>query len=532
MNISTKTRRDFLKTMGIGAASLVMPLSVNCAGRARKLPNIVYIMTDDHAAQAIGSYGSVINRTPNIDRLAREGMRFENCFCTNSICAPSRAVLLTGKYSHLNGQIDNRGEFDGTQMTFPKLLQEEGYETAMIGKWHLRSAPTGFDYWNVLPGQGNYYNPDFIEMGERKNFKGYVTDLITDFSLNWLKSRDQEKPFCLLLHHKAPHRNWMPDEKHLSMYDGTDIPQPETFYDDYSTRSDAARQQEMSITGHMNYAWDLKILGMSKSEEEDWGEKSLKRQLERLTPEQLSAWNSAYDPKNEAFRKANLKGKALDNWKYQRYIKDYLRCIASVDDNIGRVLDYLDEAGFSENTIVVYTSDQGFYLGEHGWFDKRFMYEESLRMPLLIRYPKEVKEGTVNSDLVQNLDFAETFLDFGGAQVPEEMQGCSLRPVLQGTAPGDWRESIYYHYYEYPAVHSVKRHYGIRTQRYKLIHFYHDIDAWELYDLKQDPNELNNLYDNPDYSEIVGDLKKELTALREKYGDTDEVTRSFLPEKK
>jgi len=524
-----RTRREFLRTVSSGAASLMIPAVFRCSGRSGKLPNMIFIMSDDHASQAIGSYGSIINRTPNIDRLAREGMRFENCFCTNSICAPSRAVILTGKHSHINGVIDNSMKFNGTQTTFPKLLQQQGYETAMIGKWHLKTDPTGFNYWNVLPGQGDYYNPDFIEMGERKNYTGYVTDLIAEFSLEWLKNRDGNRPFCLLLHHKAPHRNWMPDGKHLTMYDDEEIPRPETFYDDYETRSDAAREQEMTITKHMDLAWDLKVPAAEGEKELTWGDEAFANKLKRMTPEQLEEWANAYNPENEAFRKADLKGRELDGWKYQRYIKDYLRCIASVDDNMGRVLNYLDEAGLAENTIVVYTSDQGFYLGEHGWFDKRFMYEESLRMPLLIRYPKEIKAGTVSSDLVQNLDFASTFLDYGGAAIPGDMQGRSLRPLLRGATPHDWRNSIYYHYFEYPAVHMVKRHYGIRTKRYKLIHFYYDIDAWEFYDLETDPHELNNLYGKKEYDGIVKELKTELEKLREHYGDTDEVTRSFLP---
>ncbi|MFC1726384.1 sulfatase [candidate division KSB1 bacterium] len=532
MSTTINTRREFLKTAGLGAAFIIMPGFLNGCTTVSKHPNILFIMSDDHAYQAISAYGSRINLTPNIDRIANEGIRFNNCFCTNSICAPSRAVILTGKYSHLNGVIDNRKRFDGSQVTFPKLLQQAGYETSMIGKWHLKSDPAGFDYWNILPGQGHYYNPDFIEMGERKRYEGYATDLTTDFGINWLKNRKGDKPFCMMLQHKAPHRNWMSDEKHLSMYDDKDIPLPETFYDDYSTRSDAARQQEMSITEHMHYSWDLKIQAEGEDKDLKGLEKGYNNLLKRMNDKQLKAWNDVYLPKNEAFKKAGLKGKELAEWKYQRYIKDYLRCIASVDENVGRVLDYLDETGLAENTIVVYTSDQGFYLGEHGWFDKRFMYEESLRMPLVVRFPSEIKKGLVNDDLVMNLDFASTFLDYAGVPVPEEFQGRSLRQILNGNTPDDWRKGIYYHYYEYPAVHMVKRHYGIRTRRYKLIHFYYDIDEWELYDLDKDPNELNNVYDNTDYKDIVKELKTELKKLREKYGDSEELTRSFLPENK
>ncbi|MHC4743505.1 MAG: sulfatase/phosphatase domain-containing protein, partial [Planctomycetota bacterium] len=443
--MNTQTRRQFLKTIGLatGLAALPSCASAGRASRKAKRPNIIYIMTDDHASHAMSCYGSKINKTPNLDRIAKDGMRFDNCFCTNSICAPCRAVVLTGKHSHINGLKDNRMRFDGSQQTFPKLLQKAGYQTAMVGKWHLKTDPTGFDYWNVLPGQGKYYNPDMIEMGEKKKYTGYCTDIITDHALAWLKKRDPKKPFCL---------------------DGETMPEPDTLFDDYTGRGTAAKEQDMSIKKTMT-DHDLKLT-----------------EIKGLTPEQKEAWDAAYKPKNEAFKKANLQGKELIRWKYQRYIKDYLRCIASVDDNVGRLLDYLDSNGLADNTVVFYTSDQGFYLGDHGWFDKRFMYEESLRMPLLVRYPKEIKAGSMNKDLVQNLDFAPTFLDFAGVEVPEDMQGVSFRRILQGKKPRRWRKSIYYHYYEYPAVHSVKRHYGVRTLQYKLIHFYHDIDEWELYD--------------------------------------------------
>ena len=519
MSTQNHSRRSFLKAAGLGLAGLTFAGQFTSCSSQEKPPNIVFIMTDDHAAQAISAYGSKINKTPNIDRIANEGIRFDNCFCTNGICAPSRAVILTGKHSHLNGVIDNRKEFDGSQQTFPKLLRQAGYQTAMIGKWHLKSDPTGFDYWNVLPGQGSYYNPDFKEMGEQKKYTGYVTDIITDLSLDWLKDRNKNKPFCLMYQHKAPHRSWMPGPDHLTMYDDVTIPEPETLFDDYSTRSRAAYEQEMTISEHMFPAYDLKITPPQNTTEQD--KRLWDSRYERFTEDQRTAWDEAYSPKNEEFRKANLKGKDLVKWKYQRYIKDYLRCIASVDDNIGRVLDYLDENNLTENTIVVYTSDQGFYLGEHGWFDKRFMYEESLRMPLLIRYPKKTKTGSVNQDIVQNLDFAPTFLDCAGIQVPAEMQGKSFCQQLIGKTNPDWRQSAYYHYYEYPAWHMVKRHYGIRTQRYKLMHFYYDIDAWELYDLEKDPNEINNIYDNPEYSDVIKELKEELEKLRQHYKDTE-----------
>ena len=530
------TRRKFLRIAGLGTAAAAFASITQwaCTGFfRRRRPNILFIMTDDHAYQAISAYGSRINKTPHIDRLASQGVRFTQSFCTNSICAPSRAVLLTGKYSHINGVIDNSAEFDGSQMTFPKFLQEAGYETALFGKWHLKTDPTGFDYWNVLPGQGHYYNPDFIEMGERKNRTGYVTDLITDDCLKWLKSRSSEEPFCALLHHKAPHRNWMPGPKQLHLYEDEDIPVPETFDDNYASRSDASRQQEMRIADHMYMAYDLKLTPEASQDSLSPREKTDARYwgniFNRLNDEQKKEWDRAYKPRNRKFRQQKLTGKSLEQWKYQRYIKDYLRCIASVDDNIGRVLDYLDETGLADNTLVVYTSDQGFYLGEHGWFDKRFMYEESLRLPMIIRYPRKVKPNVNENDMVLNLDFAPTFLDYAGVSVPKEMQGRSLRNILRGRTPRNWRKSIYYHYFEYPAVHAVKRHYGVRTRRYKLIHFYHDIDAWELYDLKKDPRELNNVYSDAAYADIVIKLKAELKRLREKYGDTDETR--FLPQK-
>jgi len=504
-----QTRREFLKTLGIVAGSAgalaVLPGHA-CFGQGpsgqKKPANILFIMTDDHAAHAMSCYGSRINKTPNLDRIASQGMRFSHCFCTNSICAPSRAVILTGKYSHVNGVIDNAVKFDGSQQTFPKLLQQAGYETAIVGKWHLKTDPTGFDYWNILPGQGVYYNPVMIEMGQRRMHAGYVTDIVTNQALQWLRARKGDKPFCLLLQHKAPHREWEPGPKQLALYKDEKIPEPDTLFDDYSGRGRAAKEQDMSIEKTMNNT-DLKLV-VPKN----------------LAPERKEKWEAAYEPENKAFEEAKPQGKDLVRWKYQRYIKDYLRCVASVDENVGRVLDYLDESGLARDTVVVYTSDQGFYLGDHGWFDKRFMYEESLRMPLLVRHPGEIRAGAVNEDIVMNLDFAETFLDYAGVHVPDDMQGCSLRPLLQGRTPEDWRSSMYYHYYEYPAVHSVKRHYGVRTRRYKLIHFYNDIDEWELYDLKNDPEELHNIYNDPQQADVVKELKAELARLRTQYKDT------------
>ncbi len=466
-------------------------------------PNILFIFTDDHAAHAIGAYGSKVNKTPHLDRLAKEGMLFRNCFCTNSICAPSRAVIQTGKHSHLNGVVDNRVRFDGTQQTFPKLLQKAGYQTVMLGKWHLKSDPTGFDFWKVLYGQGPYYNPPLKTPKGREKHTGYTTDIITDIAIDWLKNkRDKTKPFMMMCQHKAPHRNWQPGPKYLHMYDDVEIPEPPTLFDDWANRTSACKVQEMTVAKHLS-SFDLKLTPPGN-----------------LTPEQLKVWKAAYDPKNEAFRKARLTGKALVRWKYQRYLKDYLRCIASVDDNVGRLLAYLDESGLAKNTVVIYSSDQGFYLGDHGWFDKRWMYEESLRMPLMVRWPGQTKPGSVDAHLVQNLDFAETFLDIAGVTPPEDMQGRSIVPLLKGQPLDDWRKSIYYHYWEFPAVHMVHRHYGVRTDRYKLIYYYL-LKEWELFDLQKDPDELKSVYGDPAYAGVVKELKSELKSLQKLYGDTD-----------
>ena len=499
-------------------------------GCADQRPNIIFILTDDHTRQAMSCYDSKINQTPNIDRIAEQGMMFTRSFVTNSICAPSRAVALTGKYSHKNGLRDNQDTFDGSQMTFPQLLQEAGYQTALIGKWHLKTEPTGFDYWKILPGQGKYYNPTFIEMGDTVKYEGYSTDLITDFAIEKIKQFDRDKPFCMLYWHKAPHRNWMPDAKHLHMYDSVDIPIPETFFDDYSTRSDAAREQDMEIK-NMYTSFDLKVEPREGDKHYSGGKESFTSQkywkeiYNSLTDEQREAWDTEYGPVSEEFRRLNLSGDELAKWKYQRFIKDYLRCVASVDDNIGRLLDYLDESGLSENTIVIYSSDQGFYLGEHGWFDKRFMYEESFSMPLLIKYPKEIKPGSVTDEMAVNIDFCPTILDYAGIDIPEGVQGRSLRKVLKGEQPQDWRKSVYYHYYQYPkGWHAVKRHYGVRTDRYKLIHFYNDIDAWELYDLKDDPHEINNVYGKEEYASVQEDLHEKLDSLRQYYDEEELVT--------
>ncbi len=487
-------------------------------------PNIIFIMTDDHAYQAISAYGSDRLQTPHIDRLAASGMRFDRAFVSNSICAPSRAVILTGKHSHLNGVLDNRLRFDSSQVIYPQLLQQAGYQTAMIGKWHLKSEPRGFDYWKVLPGQGHYYNPDWRTANGMVRDTGYVTDIITNEAINWLaEGRDPARPFLLIYQHKAPHREWMPGPDHLGNLIGEDFPRPATLYDDYEGRGRAAKEQEMSIMHDMTYTHDHKIPpGVLESlgiEEEGWHVRAYLNEQERMTPEQRAAWAAVYNPIIEDFRQRwPMDDSTLLQWKYQRYMEDYLGSIQSVDDNVGRLLNYLEANGLDDNTVIVYTSDQGFYLGEHGWFDKRFMYEESFRTPLIVSWSGVVEAGSVNSDLVQNLDFAQTLLEAAGVEAPADMQGRSLLPLLRGE-PVEWRDALYYHYYEYPGVHAVKRHYGVRTDRYKLIHFYHDIDEWELYDLETDPRELQNVYDDPAYADVRERLHQRLRALQEQYRD-------------
>ena len=491
---------------------LLFSLHLQVTRAANSQPNIVFIFTDDHAYQAMSAYGSRINSTPHLDRLAHEGMRFDNCYVTNSICGPCRATILTGKYSHLNGFRMNGDRFDGTQQTFPKLLQQAGYQTALIGKWHLSSEPTGFDHWEVLPGQGRYYNPPMKRNGKPTQHTGYTTEVITDLALDWLQQqRDSEKPFLLMCQHKAPHRPWDPGPKQLDLYADQSIPEPFTLMEDYSLRGPAVRQQDMTIAETMNDR-DLKFTAPPE-----------------LNTEQLQAWNAAYSPRNEAFQRAQLEGSALVRWKYQRYIKDYLRCVAAVDDQVGRVLGWLDESGLAENTVVVYSSDQGFYLGEHGWFDKRWMYEESLRTPLLVRWPGHVQAGTLCDKIVSPLDFASTFLEIAGAKVPDDLQGRSLVPILEGETPADWRSTFYYHYYEYPGWHYVRRHYGVTDGRFKLIHFYElDIDDWELYDLLLDRNETQNVFENPSYATTRKRLEGELVRLRREL----KVPKKDLVEKK
>lgn len=512
--------------------SLAILIFQSCSRKeeeVRTRPNIIFIMSDDHAQRAISAYGDSLIHTPNIDRLAQEGVLFNNSFVANSICAPSRATMLTGKFSHMNGKKDNLDTFDGTQMTFPKLLQQAGYQTAVMGKWHLKSEPQGFDDWKVLIGQGDYYQPQFVSGEDTFRVKGYVTDIITDYSIDYLRNRDQEKPFCLLYHHKAPHRNWMPKLTDFDYLADQEVPMPETLFDAYENRQ-AAEAAEMRIAD-MYFSMDMKLDPEHYGTESARGgnsefdpEREWQRAYNLMMPDQKEIWDAYYDSLNEAFKRANLTGDELTKWKYQRYMKDYLRCIKAVDDNVGRLLEFLDRNGLAENTLVVYTSDQGFYLGEHGWFDKRFMYEESFRTPLLMRYPAVIPSGTKANQMVQNIDYAPTFLDMAGVEVPDEIQGRSLVPVLVNPAEAEGRPALYYHYYEYPdGWHKVKRHYGVRTDRYKLIHFYHDIDSWELYDLESDPQELNNLYGDRDYQNVQEELHEKLEELRVKYNDQANV---------
>jgi len=494
--------------------------------KVKKQPNIVFIMSDDHAYQAISAYGHELNNTPNIDRIANEGALFTRGYVTNSICAPSRAVMLTGKHSFVNGKVDNLQEFDWNQDNFAKQLQKAGYQTAMIGKIHINGLPQGFDYSNVLPGQGQYYNPDFIENGVQKQYQGYCTEITTDIALDWLKNkRDQDKPFLMLYHQKAPHRTWMPEKKYLKLFEDSTFTPPANFFDNYENRPVAA-EHEMGIFEHMDLVYDLKMLDKEEEIQTKY-RRFAQNMYNRMDSAQQSAWDAHYDPIIADFKSQNLQGEELALWKFNRYMKDYLSTIQSVDDGVGEVLDYLDQNGLAENTIVVYTSDQGFYLGEHGWFDKRFMYEESFRTPMLMRYPKEIHASTVVDELIQNLDFAPTFLDYAQTAIPEDIQGESFRQLVNGKTE-QWRDAIYYTYYEYPGEHNVQRHHGVRTDRYKLIHFYYDSDTWELYDLLKDPSEMNNVYDNPDYSVVRKDMHTKLDDVRRKYGDSNEQDQENL----
>ena len=506
----------------IGAAALPI---VSCKEKVEeKRMNILFIMCDDHSYQTISAYDNRYISTPNIDRIAADGVKFVNSFVANSLSGPSRACMLTGKHSHTNGFTDNTRSFDGSQQTFPKLLQKSGYETAVIGKWHLVTEPTGFDHWDILIGQGDYYNPTFINNGEKVQRKGYATNITTDLAIEWLDNgRDKQKPFCLLLHHKAPHRTWMPDTCDFKLFSDKEFTLPENFYDNYEGRI-AAAAQEMSIVKDMDLVYDLKLADKENEIHSNENLEKIGRHMyNNMDAAQKAAWDAHYDAVIADFKKQGLTGKALDEWKFRQYMRDYLRVITSIDRNVGRVLDYLKESGLEDNTLVVYTSDQGFYMGEHGWFDKRFMYEESFRTPLLMRLPGGAKgEAT---ELVQNIDYAATFLDVAGVEIPEDIQGVSLLPLLKGEKSIEGRDALYYHFFEYPAEHMVKKHYGVRTDRYKLIHFYDDIDAWELYDLEKDPSEMNNIYGKEGTEAITAELKKRLVELQKEYGEEEYIAQ-------
>ena len=504
--------------------------------KAIERPNILFIMSDDHAYQAISAYSDKLIKTPNIDRLSDEGILFTNACVANSICAPSRATILTGKHTHINGKIDNRMPFDTTQVTFPQLFQNAGYTTAMYGKLHFGNKPKGVDDFMILPGQGHYINPEFITPEGDTTIIGYVTDIITDLTINWLdKKRDKEKPFMMMYLHKAPHRAWWPNPEKFKEFSQQTFPEPATLFDNYNNRGSAAKTAELNISDQLlsydNKVYPQAIVDIGLKNDDPRNKKYFETaDFSRLKANQKAMYKPILDSIAQDFKKRwpSMSDKEKMSWQYQRYIQDYLACISSIDDNVGRVLDYLDDSGLAENTIVIYTSDQGFYLGEHGWFDKRFIYNESFKIPLLIRWPNQITAGITNDEMVQNLDFAQTFLEAAQIEIPEDMQGESLISLLKGDTSQWDRESVYYHYYEYPGPHMVKRHYGIVTKKFKLVHFYHDIDEWELYDRKNDPQEMENVYHNPAYANAVTELHKKLDELRLKYKDSPEFDRKVI----
>ncbi len=526
---------------------LIIILFLSACADKDERPNILFIMSDDHAYQAISAYSDKLIQTPNIDRIANEGILFTNACVTNSICAPSRAVILTGKHSHLNGKIDNHAKFDTTQVTFPQLFQKAGYQTAMYGKLHFGNNPKGVDDFLILPGQGDYINPKFLGKEKDTVITGYVSDVITDLTLNWFKTkRDKNRPFMMMYLHKAPHRAWWPSPEKFAEFYEKKFPEPETLFDDYSNRGTAAKTAEMNLLTHMQYMHDSKvrpavIKEMGKVEPEIVyvrGDGTLmrpnasgfNRPFGRANEGQKKKYDVTLDKISSDFKKnwPKMNDEEKMRWKFQRYMQDYLATISSVDDNVGRVLDYLEETGLDENTIVVYTSDQGFYLGEHGWFDKRFIYDESFKTPLMIKWPNKINAGITNDEMVQNLDFAQTFLEAAMIDVPDDMQGESLMPLLLSENDKWTREEVYYHYYEYPSVHMAKRHYGIVTKEFKLVRFYYDVDEWELYDRYNDPNEMNNVYSDPAYEDVVKNLTERLAKLRVKYKDSEELDQKFL----
>jgi arylsulfatase A-like enzyme len=506
------------KLINLGSVALFLA-STMTVWSADNRPNILVILSDDHAWQAVSAYGESrhLIQTPNIDRLAQEGMRFDRFLVNNSLCGPSRASFITGTYSHINGFYNNSNcRFDGSQITVPKLLQKAGYQTALIGKWHLESDPTGFDYWEILKGKGIYYNPPMIRDGKPVKHEGYITDIVADLSMDWLKKRDPSKPFMLFCWNKAPHREWEPALRDLDFDHDRVYPLPDSLFDDYSGRGQAEHTQNMTIARTMKLNEDNKL-----TDPKD------------LTPEQEKIWDTYYFPRNEAFQKKNLAGNALTEWKYNRFMHDYLACIKGVDDNVGRILKYLDDTGLATNTIVIYSSDQGFFLGEHGWFDKRWIFEESARTPFLIRWPGVIKAGSVNQDLVANIDVAATFLQIAGVPIPDRMPGNSFLPLLKGTTPPDWRTAFYYHYYEFPAFHHVRPHYGIITTNYTLVHFYKPDaaverlanirpamipdDYWELFDREKDPGEMRSVFGSPAFADVQTKLMQEVSRLRTQF---------------
>ncbi|MFM1559174.1 MAG: sulfatase/phosphatase domain-containing protein [Roseibacillus sp.] len=502
-------------------SSLLAPAS------AIERPNIIFMFSDDHACNAISAYpGGLFDKiapTPNIDRIAKEGMLFENSFCANSICGPSRANILTGKHSHLNGFLDNNSShFDGLQQTFPQLLRDKGYQTAMIGKWHLHSHPVGFDFWRILPGQGSYYNPEFIEMdGKRKRYEGHCNDLVTEFGLKWLKEdRDQKKPFVAMIQFKAPHRNWSAAERHLNLFKGVTMPEPESLFDDYANRSKVLAEHAMGVDKHLYWGHDMKFHGENLYPQH-FSSGIQNAEYRRMNEAQKKAWDAVYEPENQKFladmKAGKLSKKDIVRWKYQRYVKDYLKSIASLDDGVGSILKYLDESGLAKNTIVIYSSDQGFYLGEHGWYDKRWMFEESFKMPFVIRWPGTIKPGSSTRALIQNIDYGPTFLDICGAKIPADMQGKSIVPLLKnsGKAPAGWRKALYYTYYG-EQTHRVAKHDGVRTDRYTLF-YVPKYKEWQLFDNEKDPQQMKSVHNDPEYATVFSDLRRQYADLKVHY---------------